>query len=139
MATDADIGSGIILKKGNADGPPETYTDFGLEITSIDAPGMTRDVIDATHMQSPNNHREKILGLMDTPAINFAFNWDPSATDDLVTAIGAGIANWQILFPDASTVTVPGGITAFSMSGLTPEGKMSGSGTFTPTGIATWA
>jgi hypothetical protein len=138
-ATAADIGYGTILKKGNADGPPETFTDFGLEITSVAAPGISRTAIDATHMQSPNSYKEMIYGMLTTKPFNLEFNWVPANTGDIKDAIEGDPGNWQILFPDNATVTFTGAFTDFDVAGLTPDGKMTGSATFTPTGQATWA
>lgn len=136
-ASEADTGYGIVLKKETA--TPGTYADFGLEITSIDAPGVSRSTQDASHMASPSETTEMIVGLKTTKSFGVQFNWVPAGTQDVLDAIDDGMVNWQILFPDASTCTVKAAITDFTISGLTPDGKMSASGTFTPSGPATWA
>lgn len=136
--TEASIGYGIILKKGNGAGP-EVFTDFGLELTTVGVPGISRSTQDATHMQSPDGYTELIYGLKTAKPFTVQFNFIPANTQDVIDAIDGDKANWQLLFPDASTCTVAAAITDLDISGLTPDGKMAASATFTPSGKATWA
>ena len=137
-ATIATIGLGVVLKQGDGESS-EAFTDFGLEIVSTGTVGITRDAIEATHMQSPNGYAEMIAGLKRSTEFSMEFNWVPANTGTIQTAIEAAAGNWQMLFPDASTVTVAGFISGFEIGSITPEGKMTGSATFTPSGKATWA
>lgn len=137
--TEATIGYGVILKKGDGGSPTEAFTDFGLEITSAGAPGVSRSTSDVSHMQSPDGYTEMIFGLKTTKPFTVEFNWVPADTGSIKTVLEAGKKNWQIVFPDNSSCTVAAGITDLDISGLTPDGKMSASATFTPTGKATWA
>lgn len=136
--TQADVGYGIILKRGDG-ATPEVFTDFGLELTSITPPGVSRSTQDATHMQSPDGYTELIMGLKTTKPFNAEFNYIPDNTQDVIDAIEDGIGNWQIVFRSGATCTVAAGISDFAPTGLTPDGKMTASGTFSPSGKATWA
>lgn len=97
--TDATIGYGA--KFGIGDGAdPEVFTDVA-EVTNITPPSDSVDVIDATHMASPNKTREFIEGLIDPGECSFDMNFIPGGTGD--TAIqalrGSGTNNFQITFP----------------------------------------
>lgn len=138
-ATEASTGYGIILKAGNGGTPTETFADFGLEITSVGAPGVSRSKQEATHMQSPNGYAEFVYGIKTTKDVAVTFNWVPANTATIVAAIEGGKKNWQIVFPDNTTATVAAAITDLDISGLTPDGKMEATATFGPSGKANWA
>jgi hypothetical protein len=135
--TAADTGFGVILKKETS--TPGTYTDYGLEIVSVNGIGFSRSSIDATHMASPDEYAEFIHGLRTTKPMTVGFNWVPSGTGALQTILDGAKANYQVQFPDNSTMTVKAALTDFDAGGLTPDGKMEGTAIFTPSGKATWA
>ena len=136
--TQAIVGYGVVLKKETAPSAG-TYADYGLEITSAAPPGMSRSAIDATHMASPDGYKEMIFGLKETKPFNIEVNWNPANTGAYQALMEGDALNWQILFPDNSTATVKAGITDVSPAAATPDGKLSCTFTFTPTGKATWA
>lgn len=137
--TEADVAFGVILKKGGAT-IGDTYTDFGLELTNVTPPGWTREDIDATHHQSPNGWAESIASAIkkQTP-ISCEFNWVPANTGTIKTAFEGDKVYWKIEFPDGSSVIVKAGFTEFTPGAMTPDGKMSGTATLSPTGEPTWA
>lgn len=136
--TAAAIAFDCILKKGNG-GSPEAFTDYGLEVTSIDGVGFTRAAIDATHMQSANGYTEMIFGLKTNKPFTVGVNLIPSSIGAIQTLLEGAKGNWQVLFPDNSSVTFGAGITDFSVGSLTPDGKMTATIGFTPSGKPTWA
>lgn len=136
----ADVAFGVILKKGGAlVGDP--YTDFGLELTNVSAPGFTRAAIDVTHHQSPNAWGEIILSAVKTQKpFTAEFNWIAANTGAVKTAFEAGLSWWKIEFPDGSSVATKLGFTDFTPGdGMTPDGKMTGSAELTPGGEPVWA
>lgn len=136
--SEADIGYGVALKKETA--TPGTYADFGLEITSTDAPTVSRATQDATHMASPSQATEVIFGLLTAKPFNVEFNWIPANTQDIMDEITGDPANWQMDFGDGTTVVIKCGFTDFTIGGLTPDGKRSGTATLTPkSGIPVWS
>lgn len=139
-ATEAEIAFGVILKKGGA-AIGDAYSDWGLEITNVTAPGWTREALDATHHQSPNGWGEIIMsGIKRQKAFTVEFNWIAANTGAVKTAFEAVMSFWSIEFPDGSSVKTKIGITDFSPGdGMTPDGKMTGSAEFTPSGEPTWA
>lgn len=138
--TQADIAFGVILKKGGAL-IGDAYSDWGLEITNAVAPGWTREAIDATHHASPDGWAEVIMsGVKKQKPFTVEFNWIASATGTIKTAFEASsLVFWKIEFPDGSSVTTKAGVSDFSPGGMTPDGKMTGSVEFSPSGEPTWA
>ena len=136
--TAARVGYGCILKKGNG-GAPETFTDYGLEVTAISGVGITRSSTDATHMQSPDGYTEMIHGLKTTKPFTVECNWIASATGAIQTILEGAKGNWQILFPDNSSVTFKAAVTDLDLGSNTPDGKLTATLQFTPSGKPTWA
>lgn len=136
-ATAAAIAYSTILKKGDG-GTPETFTDYGLEVTTIDGLGFSRSAIDATHLQSDNGYSEFIHGIKTAKPFTAECNLVPSTVDNIQTLLEGAKGNWQILFPDNSYVTFAAGITDCTIGGMTPDGKMTMTIGFTPSGKPTW-
>ena len=139
-ATAADIAFGVILKKGGT-AIGDAYTDWALEITDATAPGWTREAMDATHMASPDGWAEVIMsGVKKQKPFTVSFNWIASFTGTIKTAFElTAMVYWKFEFPDGSSVITLAGVSDFSPGGMTPEGKMTGSCEFSPSGEPTWA
>ena len=139
-ATQAKVAFGIILKKGGA-AIGDAYSDWGLEITNITAPGFTRAAIDATHHASPNGWGEVIMsGLKNQKALTVEFNLLPANVGTFKTELTATtMSYWQFLFPDGSSVKSLFAISDFSPGDAIPDGKLTGSMELTPAGEPTWA
>lgn len=138
-ATEASAAYGVVLKKGGA-AVSDAYTDFGLEITDANAPGWTREAIDASHHASPNGWGEVIMsGLRRQTAFSVTINWIASNTGDLKDEIEGAMVFWKIEFPDGSSVAFKAGFTGFEIGSLTPGGKMEATVNITPSGEPTWA
>lgn len=138
--TEAEIAFGVVLKKGGA-AIGDAYTDWGLEITDATAPGWTREAIGATHMASPNGWDEVIMsGIKKQKPFTVSFNWIVGNTGTIKTAFEAdAMVYWKFEFPDGSSVITLAGVSDFSPGSMTPEGKMTGSCEFSPSGEPTWA
>jgi hypothetical protein len=137
MTTAAIIAYDTILKKETS--TPGTYADYGWEITAINGVGFSRTAVGATHMQSANGYDEFIFGLKQQKPFTVEINLVPSGIGALQTIVEGAAGNWQMLFPDNSTVTFAAGITDFSVGAMTPEGKLSATIGFQPSGKPTWA
>ena len=136
--TAARVGYGCILKKGDG-GSPESFTDYGLEVTSINGIGISRSAVDATHMASANGYAEFIHGLKTTKPVTVTVNFVATTAGAIQTLLEGAKGNWQVAFPDESSVTFKAGITDFAVGDLTVDGKMTATVQFTPSGQATWA
>ena len=103
MATSAAIGYNTLF--GISDDSGTTY-DTVAEVTNITPPGETLDIIDATHMLSPNKTREFIEGLKDPGETSFEMNFVAGATagDSLIRSL-SGPQMCRITFPNGYTWT----------------------------------
>lgn len=103
MATGARIGHSVVFQTESA--TPGVYDDFA-EITNNPFPSISRDIVDGSHAQSPEEWREKIGGLKDGGELSFEFNLVPggasfsSLFDELALTGGAEVKNRRIVFPN---------------------------------------
>ena len=130
--SDATIGFGSDFKRGT--------TTVG-EILSIGAPSLSRDVIDVTHMNSPERWREFIGGLKDAGEATVTLQSSPASTG--YQAMVADFDNdspesYSIDFPDGSSWTFTALITGLETSDPV-EDKIETSATFKITGKPTFA
>lgn len=137
-ATEADTGYGVLFKVGDGGSPTEVFTTVDAEMRLQQPPGYTRDAIDASHTQSPDQFREFIAGFMDAGEVQIEFNFVPAAADAIVALIVAGKQNYQILFPTVCTWTFSAICTNYQAS--TPfDDKMTSTATFKVSGKPTLA
>lgn len=123
------IGYGSIFEISTDDGT--TYISVG-EVTDITPPSDSLDVIDVTHMQSPNRTREYIVGLRDPGECSFEIAFVPGSPGDLQiqTVRDAGErVTCRITYPNDVTWTFSGLLTGYEPTVPTGE-KMSASVTF---------
>lgn len=95
------------------------------QVLDINAPGLQRDDVEVTAMDSPNDTKEYIRGLIESGELAFEVNWDHNTAslnhDDLLTAMKASSSAAL----DAYRITLPGGsgeVITFSgyVKGYTP-------------------
>jgi hypothetical protein len=106
--SDAHIGLGAHIQKGDGNSPENFISILGIK--SISGPGIKRDAIDVTDMDS-GTFREYIGGLVQGGTISFDANWlprDPTqnqhaggfmAEFDKTSCDSRG--NWRITLPSA--------------------------------------
>ena len=115
MTTLADIGYNSTLEVSTTPGG-STYTAIG-EVTSITPPNESVDVIDVTHMDSPNRTREFIQGLIDPGDASAEVNWVPGGvTEDFVLGwrTSGETRNVRITMANDTTYTFPAFVTGWS-------------------------
>ena len=131
--TEAMIGYGSRFAISTDDGT--TWNDIA-EVTDITPPSDNIDVIDATHMGSPNATREFILGLNDPGEASFEMNFIPgSDADTTIQAVRAARerVRCRITFPNNVTWTFSGILTGYEPA-IPTEDKMTATVTFKVTG-----
>ena len=69
-------GIGVILQRGDG-ASPEAFATIA-NVTQISAGGVTVNMIDATHLDSPNFYSEFIPGLKTADEWTATIQWDPS-------------------------------------------------------------
>jgi predicted secreted protein len=134
---------GTLLKIGDGAGTAEAFTTIA-EVGDIDGPSMSVNTIDMTSHSSPGARMEFLAGLIDSGEISFPINFIPDdATHDATTGIqkimnDRDVWNWQMVFPDATTVTFAALVTAFGVKAPV-AGKLSADVTFKISGQWTWS
>jgi hypothetical protein len=108
------------------------------EVTAITPPGSKRDIEEATHLESPDRHKEFIANLAEIGEATITLNFVPSATHELQAAFDAGAGRFQIAYPSGVTLTFSGIVTAFQ-PGEISNSRMTATFTVKGTGKATWA
>lgn len=138
-------GSGILVAgasgvlSSGAEGT-EAFTTVA-EITNISGPGIKLELIDATHMESPDAFREFIPSLLDGTEVSFDLNYLPGDTnqgglrDD---QLDRAVRNYRIVWTDedSSTDQFAGYVTDFTPSAKIDD-KLSASATLKITGPIT--
>lgn len=133
-ATEAIIGYGSTFALGDG-ADPEVFTPLA-EVFDITPPSDAVDVIDATHMASPNATREFIIGLNDPGECSFEMNFIPGSTADVaIQAVRAARerVNCRITFPNDVTWDFAGILTGYEPAAPTDD-KMTATVTFKVTG-----
>src|SRR5262245_53470402 len=105
MTTAAAIGYGTLFQLDTSGAG--AFTTMG-EVTSITMANLTRDAIDATHMESAGGWKEFIPGLKDAGEVKIEMNFDPdSVTDGYIRATFASDAlqTARIAFPSPASPT----------------------------------
>ena len=116
MATNAAIGHGTLWKRGDGATPTEVFTTVA-EVTAISGPGISRDTIDATHMESPDRYREFVGGLRDGGEITVTLNLNAkgSAFTNALADINANVpTNYEMVFADGSEFAVSALLSSIS-------------------------
>ncbi|MCJ8139355.1 phage tail tube protein [Falsirhodobacter halotolerans] len=115
-----------------------TFTKVA-EITNLTPPGMTRDTVDATHMESPNGTKEFIAGLAEMGEASVTIQYVPAVQDALLAAFQAGSGEFQITFPNKVTMTFKGIVTGYEWGDIVSDTKMTATLTIKCSGQATLA
>ncbi len=111
--SDAFIGHGTLLQRGDGNVGSEIFTTVA-EVLSVSGPSLSRDTVDVTTMDSPDQWREFIAGLLDGGDLTFDVIYDPvdptiepglGLLSEFSKASGAAATNWQLVFPDPATTT----------------------------------
>ena len=103
----AQIGYELALYVSDAF-PATTAVKLLGQITDLNPPNPSREIIDITSSSSPNMAREFMPGMIDYGEFNFEMNWDPGSTTDVLLrglALERNPRTWRIVYaqmtPDA--------------------------------------
>ncbi len=133
-ATTAKIGFGVLFKRSST---------TIAEVTDVVGPGYTRDTVEATHTESPNNFKEYLSGLMDAGEVTLELNFLSDATQEqLLTDLTTTTAvSYNIVFPTptaSKTCTFNAFITQWQPSAPIQD-VMKLNATFKITGKPVWS
>lgn len=131
----ADIG--YDSEFGIEGGTPGVYVKVA-EVRGITPPGMTRDAVDATHLESADMYREFIPGLKDGGEASITLIFTPSHTDAVIEAFeNNAVDKYQITFPNGVMMRFSGFFTGYTPPTLQPDALMEAQVTIKCTGKPT--
>lgn len=97
-------GVGAAFKRGDGTSS-ETFTAIA-EVKNITGPGMVRDFIDVTSLESTGGYREFITGFRDGGELTFSMIFTRDGFDDLLLDFDDDNShNYQVVLPDTGATT----------------------------------
>jgi predicted secreted protein len=135
--SDAIAGVGTVFNREN-DGSSGVFTAIA-EINSITGPGMTRDFIDVTSLDSTGGYREFIGGFRDGGQVTLNMNFTRDGYEQMrLDFTDDDSVNYQIILPDTSNTTLDFAafVTDLPLS-ITPDDKVTVDVTLKVTGEVT--
>lgn len=108
-------------------GAGSTYTAVA-EVVSITPPGLTRETIDVTHLNSDDQTKEFIGSLIEAGEATITINYVPSASDVLLTAFttNGGAGEFRITYPKNDfNMDFKGIITGYEQGDIVVDDKLS--------------
>jgi hypothetical protein len=107
MATGTEqSGVGHIIKRGNGDGPPETFTTVP-DTRMVDGPGLEQLMLDTTTTDVAGGYETFIPGLKKTNEVTFELNFRADGTQHqklLGDFVAKTLRNFELHFPDGVTI-----------------------------------
>lgn len=132
--TTADIGHG--LKAGFKNGATYAYL---LEVRSATPPAWSRESVEATHFESPDQYKEFIAGLKETGSAKLSMAWKPAANDTILVEFNKKKTELRILMPSGTVaLDMKGFVENYEPGEMTPGGDLTANITFKVTGAATF-
>lgn len=104
-----------------------TYTLAG-EVTSVTPPGVSRETIDVTHLNSDEQTKEFIGSLIEGGEASVTINYIPSASDILLNAFteNGGAGEFRITYPKGDfQMDFRGIITGYEQGDIVVDDKLS--------------
>lgn len=111
---------------------------FGLvvEVTSLTPPSWSRDTVDVTHMDSPDNTKEFIGGMVEAGEAKITINYLPSVADAMLAAFMAETGRYRIIFAGGTVaLEFDGVVTGYEIGDVTTGDKMSATITIKASGL----
>jgi predicted secreted protein len=138
MTSAAQVALATVLKRGDGGGP-EVFNAVA-EVISFGGPDGEPTVIDVSHLGS--TARDKLVGLLDEGQVTLTLNHIPGDAEqsgmraDRAT-IGQTPRNYQLVLPDATTITFAALVLSFNIAG-DPDSQVTLAVTLEVSGLATW-
>lgn len=126
-------GFGTRLSRGNGATPTELFSDLA-GVTNISGPGISREVLDVSAHDSPNQYREFLGGIKDPGEVSCDVNYNPTVHDVFVDDLDdEDPRNYHLTFPDGTVWEFPAILTGFEPTAPFDD-KLSASITFKVSG-----
>ncbi|MGH3599813.1 MAG: phage tail tube protein [Pseudonocardiaceae bacterium] len=108
-------GFGTELARGDGESP-EVFSAIA-NVTNIDGPELTRETLDVTAHDSPDEYMEFLGGLKDSGEVSLDVNYDPAEHDTLVTDFAStDPINYTLTFPEGTEWAFAAIMTGFKPS-----------------------
>ncbi|RJP21675.1 MAG: hypothetical protein C4529_07040 [Deltaproteobacteria bacterium] len=133
--TSARSGFGALLKRGDG-GAPEVFTTVA-EVVNIGETKTRLATVDATHMESPDQHMEKIPTLLESGDVTLELNYLPGDTTQNNVrndCLNRSLRNFQITIPGSAKIVSFSAYVTECGPAFPHDGKMTQNVTLTPTG-----
>ncbi len=112
--SDAISGVGTVVQKWNT-GSSDWVTI--AEITNITGPGMTRDLIEVTSLDSTGGYREFIAGFRDGGNVVLSMNYTRAGLDEFLADFESDDSqNYEIILPDSTSIEFEGFVQEFPLT-----------------------
>lgn len=141
VASTGKTGIGVLLQVSDGESPPVWATV--ANVTQLNAGGATLNMVDATHLNSPNFYMEQIPGLKKSADWTGTVQWDPT---DPTLGSATGMAKFledrsletfrlnAAALGIALILEVDAYVSELGNVSVTPEGLMTRTFTLAPTG-----
>jgi len=87
------------------------------EVTNISGPGMTRDLIEVTSLDSTGGYREFIAGFRDGGTVVLSMNYTRAGLDEFLADFESDtIQNYEIILPDGTSIEFEGFVQEFPLT-----------------------
>ena len=114
MASSAISGVGTIIQKWAIGSSAWTTI---AEVTNISGPGMVRDLIEVTSLDSVDGYREFIAGFRDGGNVVLSMNYTRAGLDEFLADFESDvIQNYEIILPDGTSIEFEGFVQEFPLT-----------------------
>jgi len=114
MSSSAISGVGTIIQKW---GISSSSWSTIAEVTNISGPGMTRDLIEVTSLDSTGGYREFIGGFRDGGNVVLSMNYIRASLDEFLADFESDtIQNYEIVLPDGTSIEFEGYVQEFPLT-----------------------
>ena len=87
------------------------------EVTNISGPGMTRDLIEVTSLDSTGGYREFLPGFRDGGTVVLSMNYTRAGLDEFLADFESDtIQNYEIILPDGTSIEFEGFVQEFPLT-----------------------
>ena len=134
--SNAVAGKGTLFRRWNT---VSAEWETIAEINTITGPGMTRDTIDVTSLDSTDGYREFIAGFRDPGTVGLSMNFTREEYEQMKTDFeDDNLKNYEIILPDAENTTLEfeGMVTELPLS-IPPDDKITADVTIKISGSVT--
>ena len=113
MASLAISGVGTVIQRWNGTSAWEAIA----EVTNISGPGLTRDLIEVTSLDSTGGWREFIGGFKDGGTVVLSMNYTRAGLDAFREGFESGTAeSYEIVLPDDTSIEFEGFVQEFPLT-----------------------